>query len=102
METEQRTVENARRRDSRAGVRKVTYSLPARLVVELDRRTAAAESSKSAVVAEALTLYFAEQDREALAQIYREAAQDPLFQADNEAVLHDFAVLDAEVDQENG
>jgi hypothetical protein len=102
METTQQTVETARKRGSRAGVRKVTYSLPARLVAELDRRTATADSSKSAVVAEALALYFAEKDREALAKIYREAAQDPLFMADNEVVLRDFAALDAEVDEEIG
>jgi len=102
METSRHTVEKPRRRGSQAGVRKVTYSLPARLVAELDQRTATAETSKSAVVAEALTLFFAEQDREALAKIYQEAAQDPLFQADNEAVLRDFAALDAEVDREIG
>ncbi len=89
-------------REPRSGVRKVTYSLPAELVVELDRRTAEAAKSKSAMVTEALSLYFVEKDREALAKIYEEAAQDPLFQADNEAVLRDFADLDAEVDQEAG
>jgi len=102
METVRQSVETARRRGSRTGVRKVTYSLPTGLVAELDRRATAAESSKSAVVAEALALFFAEQDREALAKIYQEAARDPLFQADNEAVLRDFAALDAEVDQEIG
>lgn len=86
---------------SQAGVRKVTYSLPARLVAELDQRTAEAAKTKSAIVAEALTLYFAELDREALAAVYREAAQDPLFLADNEAVLRDFAALDAEVERES-
>ncbi len=85
---------------SRAGVRKVTYSLPARLVSELDRRTAQIAKSKSAVVADALALYFAERDREALAKTYEEAAQDPLFQADNQAVLQDFAALDAEAELE--
>ncbi len=90
----------ARTSGSRAGVRKVTYSLPARLVSELDRRTAQMAKSKSAVVAEALVLYFAGRDRAALAKTYEEAAQDPLFQADNEAVLRDFAALDAEAEQE--
>ena len=56
--------------------------------------------SKSAVVADALTLYFADRDCEALAKTYEEAARDPLFQADNEAVLQDFAALDAEAEQE--
>ena len=83
-------------------MRKVTYSLPASLVAELDRRTAEAAKSKSAVVAAALALYFAERDREALAQVYAEAAQDPAFQADNEAVLRDFAALDAEAEREAG
>jgi metal-responsive CopG/Arc/MetJ family transcriptional regulator len=86
--------------DSRAGVRKVTYSLPARLVSELDRRTARMAKSKSAVVGDALALYFAEADRRELLKTYQEAAQDPLFQADNEAVLQDFAALDAEAEQE--
>lgn len=85
---------------SRARVRKVTYSLPSRLVSELDRRTAEMAKSKSAVVADALALYFAERDREALARTYEEAAQDPLFRADNEAVLRDFAALDAEAERE--
>ena len=85
---------------SRVGVRKVTYSLPVELVSELDLRTTRMSKSKSAVVADALALYFAERDREALAKTYEEAARDPLFQADNEAVLQDFAALDAEVDQE--
>ena len=53
----------AQTRDPGAGVRKVTYSLPADLVAELDRRTAEAAKSKSAVVAAALALYFAERDR---------------------------------------
>jgi len=80
----------------RAAARKVTYSLPANLVAELERRTADGTYSKSAVVADALALYFAEKDREALAGIFAEAARDPAFQADNEAVLRDFAALDAE------
>ncbi|MEE8584895.1 MAG: hypothetical protein V3T83_08590 [Acidobacteriota bacterium] len=83
-------------------MRKVTYSLPANLVAELERRTAEAAKSKSAVVAAALALYFAERDREALAGIYVEAARDPAFQADNEAVLRDFAALDAQADREAG
>lgn len=91
---------DARRQSSRPGVQKVTYSLPARLVQELDRRTVDAKKTKSAVVAEALTLYFAELDREALATAYRDAARDPLFLADNEAVLRDFTTLDAEVERE--
>jgi predicted lipoprotein with Yx(FWY)xxD motif len=93
---------DVRSQDPQAGVRKVTYSLPARLVAELDQRTADAEKTKSAVVAEALTLYFAELDREALSTVYQEAAQDPLFLADNESVQRDFAALDAEVEREIG
>ena len=96
MDTAQRAVKTP---EPRAGVRKATYSLPAPLVSELDRRTAEMARSKSAVVADALTLYFAEHDREALAKVYEEAARDPLFQADNEAVLRDFVALDAEVEQ---
>ncbi len=49
-------------------MRKVTYSLPANLVAELDRRTAEVAKSKSAVVADALTRYFAERDRELMQQ----------------------------------
>jgi hypothetical protein len=48
------------------------------------------------MVAEALAFYFSAQDRRALAAVYREAADDPQFQADNAAVLRDFAALDAE------
>lgn len=91
---------DARNRDQGSGVRKVTYSLPVHLVAELNRRTADTAKPKSALVAEALAFYFAERDREALAKIYQDAAQDPLFQADNEEVLRDFAALDAEVDLE--
>lgn len=94
------TVRNVKLQHLPAGVRKVTYSLPAPLVAELDRRTADRAKSKSALVAEALALYFSARDREALAKTYQEAAEDPLFQADNEAVLRDFAALDSEADQE--
>ncbi len=80
---------------SRAGVRKVTYSLPTNLVAELDRRTVETARSKSALVADALALYFVARHREALAAIYAEAARDSAFQADNAAVLRDFAALDA-------
>jgi metal-responsive CopG/Arc/MetJ family transcriptional regulator len=76
-------------------VRKVTYSLPIELVAEIDRRTAMAAKPKSALVAAALKLYFAERDREELENVYRMAARDPLFRVDNEAVLRDFAELDA-------
>ena len=48
------------------------------------------------VLAEALAFYFADQDRQALAAVYSEAARDPEFQADNEAVQQDFAALDRE------
>lgn len=37
-------------------------------------------------------------DERALARVYSEAAQDPEFQADNEAVQQDFALLDHEAD----
>ena len=38
------------------------------------------------------------QDQRALALVYSEAAQDPEFKADNEAIERDFASLDHEVD----
>jgi len=78
------------------GQRKVTYSLPDRLVREVDRRTRGEARGKSRMVAEALSRYFAEQDKRALAARYAEAASDPLFRADNDAVLEDFALLDRE------
>ena len=76
--------------------RKVTYSLPEHVAREVDVRNAGSEHSKSRLVAEALAFYFADQDRRALALVYSEAAQDPEFQADNEAVQRDFAALDRE------
>ena len=78
--------------------RKVTYSLPEQVAREVDRRSARSERGKSRLVAEALAFYFAAQDRRALALLYSEAAQDPQFQADNEAVQKDFAALDHEAD----
>jgi hypothetical protein len=78
--------------------RKVTYSLPAPVAREVDLRSAGSERGKSRLVAEALAFYFAAQDRRALALVYSEAAQDPEFQADNEAVQQDFAALDREAD----
>lgn len=78
--------------------RKVTYSLPEQVAREVDLRNAGSERSKSRLVAEALAFYFAAQDRRALALVYSEAAQDPAFQADNEAVQQDFAALDREAD----
>ena len=47
---------------------------------------------------QALAFYFAAQDTRALAVLYAEAADDPLFTADNEAIQADFASLDREVD----
>lgn len=97
----------ARRASRRAGAgrvkargrhRKVTYSLPEPVVRELDARSAGSERGKSRLVAEALAFYFAAQDRGALALVYAEAARDPGFQTDNEAVRRDFAALDQEVD----
>ena len=82
------------RRDG--GSRKVTYSLPEPVASEVDRRSAGSERGKSRLVAEALSFYFAAQDQRALAVLYAEAAQDPQFQADNEAVQRDFAPLDRE------
>ena len=82
---------------SRAGrYRKVTYSLPESVARELDHRNAGSERGKSRMVAEALSFYFSAQDRRDLAALYRDAAEDPEFQADNAAVLKDFARLDAE------
>jgi hypothetical protein len=80
--------------------RKVTYSLPEQVAREVDRRNAGSERGKSRFVAEALAFYFAAQDRRALALVYSEAARDPEFQADNEAVRLDFAALDHETDTE--
>src|SRR6266571_4601913 len=79
--------------------RKVTYSLPEHVAREVDLRHAGSEQGKSRLVAEALAFYFADQDRRALAAVYSEAAQDPEFQADNEAVQRDFAALDREADR---
>ena len=79
--------------------RKVTYSLPEHVAREVDSRNAGSEQGKSRLVAEALSFYFADQDRRALAAIYSEAARDPQFQADNEAVQRDFAALDREAEQ---
>jgi len=76
--------------------RKVTYSLPEPVASEVDRRSPGSERGKSRLVAEALSFYFAAQDQRALAMLYAEAAQDPQFQADNEAVQRDFAPLDRE------
>ena len=78
--------------------RKVTYSLPEQLAREVDVRNAGSEQGKSRLVAEALAFYFADQDRRALSLLYSEAALDPEFQADNEAVQRDFAVLDRDAD----
>jgi hypothetical protein len=79
--------------------RKVTYSLPEQVAREIDARHAGSEQGKSRLVAEALAFYFADQDRRALAAVYSEAAQDPQFQADNEAIQRDFAALDREADR---
>lgn len=79
--------------------RKVTYSLPEGVAREVDRRCAGSERGKSRLVAEALAFYFAAQDRRALALLYAEAAQDPQFRADNDAVQTDFAALDHEADR---
>ena|SRR3989338_3354638 len=78
--------------------RKVTYSLLEAVAREVDRRCAGSERGKSRLVAEALAFYFAAQDRRALALLYAEAAQDPQFKADNDAVQTDFAAFDREVD----
>ena len=79
--------------------RKVTYSLPEAVAHEVDQRCAGSERGKSRLVAEALAFYFAAQDRRALALLYSEAARDPQFQADNDAVQKDFAALDREADR---
>lgn len=94
----------ARYRDSRPAKtlrrqRKVTYSLPETIAHEVDRRCAGSERGKSHLVAEALAFYFAAEDKRALALLYAEAAQDPQFHADNEAVQRDFAALDKEADE---
>lgn len=79
--------------------RKVTYCLPAGLARELDARTAGRGKIKSRVVSEALAHYFEAQDRQSLAVLYEQAAQDPRFVADNRAVEEDFAALEGEVDR---
>src|SRR5262245_24776404 len=81
---------------TRTRSRKVTYSLPDALARELDRRHSESGTSRSRMVAEALAFYFAEEDKAALAAIYREAATDALFVSDNDAVREDFAALDGE------
>jgi hypothetical protein len=88
----------ANTRTARRSKRKVTYSLPESLAHELDRRKTESGRSRSRMVAEALAFYFSEQDKGALASIYAEAATDPLFLEDNEAVRVDFAGLDGEAD----
>jgi hypothetical protein len=85
-----------RRRGVARRSRKVTYSLPDAVARELDRRSAGSEQSKSRMVAEALAFYFAAEDRRALGAVYAEAARDPEFAADNEAIQRDFAALDRE------
>lgn len=78
--------------------RKVTCSLPESVAYELDRRNEGSGRGKSRVVAEALAFYFTEQDKQGLAVLYAEAARDPLFLSDNEAIRVDFAALDREAD----
>lgn len=80
--------------------KKVTYNLPRELVEELALRSSKLGRSKSMIVRAALKEYFGQQDRQELAKIYSEAARDPLFQADNEAILCDFAGLDPDWDEE--
>jgi hypothetical protein len=63
---------------------------------EVDRRSTGSEKGKSRILAEALAFYFAAQDRRAVAMLYEEAARDPDFQADNEAIQRDFEPLDHE------
>ena len=89
-----------RQADAEAERTKVTYSLPAALVDTLDRHAADRRRPKSTVVSEALAFYFAEQDNQALAAVYAQAASDPAFAADNAAVLADFAALDLEPERE--
>jgi hypothetical protein len=80
----------------------VTYTLPEHIAREVDSRNAGSKQGKSRLVAEALAFYFADRDRQALADVYSEAARDPDFQADNEAAQRDFAALDREADKEIG
>lgn len=84
-------------RTRRGAHSKVTYSLPAEVAREVDRRSKATGLAKSELVREALTAYFASSDREELVRVFRQAAADPLFTEDNAAVEADFAVLDNEV-----
>ena len=99
--TNESTVRAPRKRGVRqagAARTKVTYSLPAALVGELDRRAAKGRRARSAVVSEALAFYFAEVDKQALAAVYEQAAGDAMFRADNREVLSDFAALDADLE----
>jgi hypothetical protein len=80
---------------------KVTYSLPAALVRELSRRAAGRGRTKSAIVSEAVAFYFAEQDKQALAAVYTEAARDRWFVADNAEIMRDFGTLDREGEVED-
>jgi metal-responsive CopG/Arc/MetJ family transcriptional regulator len=99
--TDESTVRAPRKRGVRqAGTArtKVTYSLPAALVGELDRRAAKGRRARSAVVSEALAFYFAEDDKRALAAVYEQAAGDAMFRADNREVLSDFSALDADLE----
>jgi len=85
-------------RQAGAARTKVTYSLPSALVRELDRRAAKGRRARSAVVSEALALYFAEDDKRALAAVYEQAAGDAMFRADNDEVLADFAAIGAGIE----
>jgi predicted transcriptional regulator len=78
--------------------RKVTYSLPDDLLEKLDRASGTARA-KSGIVAEALTQYFAEREKRQLEAEFEGAAADPAFVDDNQAVLRDFAALDAEIER---
>lgn len=73
--------------------------MPEHVAREVDARTAGIERGKSKLVAEALTFYFADENRRALARVYAQAAHDLGFQDDNAAVQRDFAALDGEADR---
>ncbi len=80
-------------------VKKVTYSLPEELVERIRAvvREGAAPSY-SAFVAQALEEGVRRAREQHLAEAFREAASDPAFLEDVEAVMRDFRGADAELE----
>ena len=59
----------------------------------------AGEAARPMMPNELCAFFFSAHDERALALVYSLAAQDPDFVADNEAVQHDFAALDRQLDE---